>query len=141
MRVFIAGVMQGSRSDDKVNKQSYRQVITRILRENLEDVEIVDPWALHPGSEAYGTERARETFMAMIVLASQVDVLVAYVPEASMGTAVEMWEAHHAGVRVLTISPMAENWVVKLLSSQIFPSVEAFGSFVTNGGLASMKGS
>lgn len=139
MRVFIAGVMQGSRSDNRVNDQSYRQEIARILRGNLEDVEIVDPWALHPESEAYGSERARETFMGMIAAASQVDLLVAYVPEASMGTAIEMWEAHHAGVHVLTISPMAENWVVKLLSSRILLSVEAFRSFVTNGGLASMK--
>ncbi len=139
MRVFIAGVMQGSRSDNRVNDQGYRREIARILRENLEDVEIVDPWVLHPDSEVYGTELARETFMGMIALASQVDLLVAYVPEASMGTAIEMWQAHHAGVQVLTISPMAENWVVKLLSSRILPSVEVFRSFVTNGGLASMK--
>ena len=139
MRVFIAGVMQGSRFDNRVNDQNYRQEIAQILRGHLEDVEIVDPWALHPESEAYGTERARETFTSMVALASQVDLLVAYVPEASMGTAIEMWEAHHAGVQVLAISPMAENWVVKLLSSRIFPSVETFRSFVTNGGLASTK--
>jgi hypothetical protein len=75
--------------------------------------------------------------MDTTALAGQVDVLVAYVPEASMGTAIEMWEAHHAGVQVLTISPMAENWVVKLLSSRVFPTLEAFGAFVADGGLAS----
>jgi hypothetical protein len=135
MRVFIAGVMQGSRCDDKVNEQGYREVITRILQDNLEGVQIVDPWALHPGSEAYDTGQAREVFMSMTALARQVDVLVAYVPEASMGTAVEMWEAHRAGVQILTISSMAENWVVKLLSSRVFPTLETFGAFVASGGL------
>lgn len=135
MRVFIAGVMQGSRCDDKVNDQDYREVITQILQDNLKGVQIVDPRALHPGSEAYDAGRAREVFMGMVALAGQVDVLVAYVPEASMGTAVEMWEAHRAGVQILTISPMAENWVVKLLSSRVFPTLDALGAFVANGGL------
>ncbi len=138
MRVFIAGVMQGSRRDDRVNDQRYRQALTQILQENLEGVEVVDPWARHPNSEAYDIERARETFMSMNALAGQVDLLVAYVPEASMGTAIEMWEAHRAGAQILTISPMAENWVVKLLSLRVFPTLEAFEAFVANGGLASL---
>jgi len=137
MRVFIAGVMQGSRTDDRVVDQDYRTHITRILAENLEQVEIVDPWALHPESEGYDLERARATFMRMSALAGQVDVLVAYVPEASMGTAVEMWEAYHGGARIFCISGMAENWVIKLLASEVFPTLEAFEAFVTNGGLAS----
>ena len=91
MRVFIAGIMQGSRTDDRVEDQGYRSRITQVLREHLAEVEIVDPWALHPDSEGYDVERARETFMNMCALAGQVDVLVAFLPEASMGTAVEMW--------------------------------------------------
>jgi hypothetical protein len=136
MQVFIAGVMQGSRTDDMVSDQDYRQVITQLLQENLRDVEIVDPWALHPGSEKYSVERARDTFMTMTTLAGQVDVLVAYIPEASMGTAIEIWEAHRSGVRVFSISPMADNWVVKLFSSQVFPTLEAFRGFVSGGGLS-----
>jgi hypothetical protein len=137
MRVFIAGVMQGSRMDDRVTDQGYRKQITRILRENLKEVEVIDPWALHPESEGYDIERARDTFMSMNLLAGQADVLVAYVPEASMGTAVEIWEAYRNGVKVFSITPMAENWVVKLLSSQVFPTLEAFEAFICNGGLAS----
>ena len=135
MRVFVAGIMQGSRTDDRVTVQGYRQVITRILNENLDSPEIIDPWALHPGSEGYGVERARETFLGMIDLAGQVDVLVAYLPEASMGTAIELWEAYRNGAKILTISGMSANWVVKLLSSEVFSSLEAFEDFVANGGL------
>jgi hypothetical protein len=135
MRVFIAGVMQGSRTDDRVTSQQYRKVITRILRENLDEVDIIDPWAVHPNSEEYDTERARETFMSLSALAGQVDVLVAYVPEASMGTAIEIWEAHRSGAKVFSISEMSANWVVKLLSLQVFPTLEDFASFVAQGGL------
>jgi hypothetical protein len=55
-----------------------------------------------------------------------------------MGTAVEMWEAHRQGVSVFTISGMSANWVIKLLSSQVFPSLEAFQRFVADGGLAAV---
>ncbi len=137
MRVFIAGIMQGSRTDDRVTDQSYRQFITRVLRENLNPLQIIDPWALHPDSEAYDRERAYATFMQMNAEAGKADVLVAYLPQASMGTAIEMWEAHRAGARVYAISPMTENWVVKLLSTQVFPSLEAFEAFVVAGGLTS----
>ena len=139
MRVFIAGVMQGSRVDDRVSSQHYRKVITQILKENLAEIEIVDPWALHPGSEEYDTELARETFMSMNAQAGKVDVLIAYLPTASMGTAIEMWQAHRAGAQVLTISPMTANWVVKLLSSQVFPTLEAFEAFVKSGGTMSAE--
>jgi uncharacterized protein (DUF849 family) len=137
MRVFIAGVMQGSRIDDKVSDQRYRETVARILRENLKDVEIIDPWALHPNSESYSVERARETFFGMNELAAQADAVVAYLPEASMGTAVEMWQAYSAGAKVYCVSPMTQNWVVKLLATEIFPNLEAFESFVSSGGLAS----
>jgi len=136
MRVFIAGVMQGSRFDDKVSGQEYRQVITRILQQHVQDLEVIDPWALHPDSESYDTVQARDTFLRMNALAGQADVLVAYAPEATMGTAIEIWEAYRNGARVLTISPMRENWVVKLLSAQVFPSLEAFAAFVADGGLS-----
>jgi hypothetical protein len=135
MRIFIAGVMQGSRADHRVGAQHYRQVITQLLQDNLGEIEILDPWALHPNSERYDSELARETFMGMSALAGQVDLLVAYLPEASMGTAIEMWEAHRNGVPILTISPMKANWVVKLLSSQVFPTLESFKAYVTRGGL------
>jgi hypothetical protein len=137
VRIFIAGVMQGSRIDDSVTDQGYREVITRILQDNLADAVVIDPWALHPSSEQYSIERARKTFMEMNALAGQADVLVAYVPEASMGTAVEMWEAYSNGAKVYCISPLGQNWVVKLLSSRLFATIEAFETFVRNGGFAS----
>jgi hypothetical protein len=72
--------------------------------------------------------------LEMANLASQVDLVVAYAPEASMGTAIEMWEAFQAGVPLITISPMTANWVVRHLSSVVLPDLEAFQMWMENGG-------
>ncbi|MGD1993895.1 MAG: hypothetical protein PVI59_11940 [Anaerolineae bacterium] len=136
MRVFIAGVMQGSRQDQEIAAQDYRERITEVLRAHLSDVEIVDPNQLHPNGVSYDRRRAKRTLIEMAELAGAVDCLVAYVPEASMGTALEMWHAHQAGIPVYTISPMDHNWIVFSLSDQVFPSMASFAEFVASGGMA-----
>jgi hypothetical protein len=62
-------------------------------------------------------------------------VVICWLPEASMGTANEMLLAHEAGRLVLTISPMAPNWVLRAYSDHIFPDLEAFAAFVAEGGI------
>jgi len=136
MRVFIAGIMQGSRRDRGIDAQDYRREIAQILQRYAPGVEVLDPLALHPDSVTYSTEQAKQTLLELATLAGQVDVLVAYVPSASMGTAIEMWSAYQSGVRVYTISPLADNWVVSSFSERIFPDIAAFAAFVANGGLS-----
>jgi hypothetical protein len=135
MRVFIAGIMQGSRTDRGIDVQDYRREITRILQSHVPGVEIVDPVVLHPDSVDYSPEQAKQTLLEMVALASQVDVLIAYVPAASMGTALEMWHAYRGNVRVYTVSPLADNWVVRSLSERVFPDMAAFATFVASKGL------
>ncbi len=60
-------------------------------------------------------------------------VLLAVVPQASMGTAIEMWEAHQQGRVVITISPLAHNWVVRFLSDVVYPTYEEFEAAVVEG--------
>jgi hypothetical protein len=135
MRIFIAGIMQGSRRGSTITAQTYRDQITDILRAHLPHVEILDPNRIHPDGVTYDRERAKRTFVEMSELAAQADALVAYVPEASMGTAVEMWQAYRAGVPVYTISPLTENWVVFTLSRAVFPDMAAFAAYVAANGL------
>jgi hypothetical protein len=135
MRVFISGIMQGSRTDGGIDSQHYRREIARILRRHIPGVEVLDPLELHPDSVTYDPQRAKQTLLELVVLAGQVDVLVAYVPSASMGTAIEMWNAHQSSVPVYTICPLADNWVVRSLSQRIFPDMGAFAMFVASGGL------
>jgi hypothetical protein len=135
MRVFISGIMQGSRTDGGIDSQHYRREIARILRRHIPGVEVLDPLELHPDSVTYDPQRAKQTLLELVGLAGQVDVLVAYVPSASMGTAIEMWNAHQSSVPVYTICPLADNWVVRSLSQRIFPDMGAFAMFVASGGL------
>jgi len=136
LRFFIAGIMQGSLAEAAIHDQSYRVVIGAAIKARFVEAEIIDPMELHPdGSLNYGPEEAKRTLLEMADEAARADVLIAYLPEASMGTAVEMWEAHRAGKPILTISPLAENWVIRFLSTRVFLSLEAFESFVAEGEL------
>ena len=128
--------MQGSRRDNGVDDQGYRQRITEAIQRHMPAADILDPWALHPDSPTYDYERGRQVYLRLNEQAAQADVLVAYVPEASMGTAIEIWQAYQAGACVLTISPLSENWVVKFLSHRVFATLDEFIQFVENGGLA-----
>ena len=128
--------MQGSLAEVGIHDQSYRVAIGAAIKARFVEAEIIDPMELHPdGGLNYGPEEAKRTLLEMADEAARADVLIAYLPEASMGTAVEMWEAHRAGKPILTISPLAENWVVRFLSTRVFPSLAAFESFVAEGEL------
>jgi hypothetical protein len=135
MKVFIAGIMQGSRLDRYIDDQDYRRIITEAIRNRHPEAEIVDPNELHPQGVDYGDELAKNTLLEMADLAKRCDLVVAYAPTASMGTAIEMWQAFQAGVPVVTISPMAANWVIKHLSDVLLPSLDAFRRWVAGGGL------
>ncbi len=132
-RVFIGGIMQGSRRENTIDAQDYRAQISACLRTHVPRVEIVDPFELHPDSVAYEVEEARQTLIALAREAGRADAMVAFVPEASMGTALEIWEAYHSGHPVFTISPLAHNWVVKCLSTRVFQDLAEFSAFVAAG--------
>ncbi len=132
-RVFIGGIMQGSRRENTIDAQDYRQQIGQCLRAHVTHVEVVDPFELHPAGVAYSAEEARQTLIAMARAAGQADAMVAFVPEASMGTALEMWEAYHGGRPVFTISPLIHNWVINCLSTRVFSDIGEFCAFVQAG--------
>jgi hypothetical protein len=135
VRLFIAGIIQGSQSGREIEAQDYRREIAQIVRRHVPAVEVLDPLELYPDSVGYGPEQAKQTLLELAELAGGVDVLVAYVPSASMGTAIEMWNAYRSGSPVYVISPLADNWVVHSLSKCIFPDLAAFAAFVAGGGL------
>jgi hypothetical protein len=134
-RVFIGGIMQGSIREMAIHDQDYRDVIAGIVRRYHPGVAIVDPRALHPDSVHYGREEAIQTFLAMLDRAATADVLIAYLPEASLGTALEIWRAYEAGRPVFVISPMTSNWMLWATATRILPDLAAFETYVAEGGL------
>ena len=134
MRIFLAGIMQGSHHSAVLHDQQYRPRLKNSLEHHLPRCEIYDPLADHADSLEYGEQRGRDVFLQHNRMCGEVDVVLACVPEASMGTAIEMWEAHeHGRAAVLTISPLDHNWAVRFCSHAIYPDLESFENAVLSG--------
>jgi hypothetical protein len=136
MRVFLAGVMQGARTDHLIDDQDYRLRIALALREHVAGVEIVDPWLLNPESVFYETDRARDTFLEMTAAAAEADVLIAYLPTASMGTAMEMWSAFRAGRHIIAVTPMRHHWAIRFTANEIYPDLDSLLQYIQSGHFA-----
>lgn len=134
--IFIAGIMQGSRRDQFINTQDYRSRITAALQATIPGVQISDPFALHPNSVEYGQDQVRETFESMTALAGEADLIIAYLPEASMGTAIEMWTAHKANKYVIAVTTLEHNWVVRLTANEVLPDLDSLLKVIENGHIA-----
>ena len=138
MKIFLAGIMQGSHLGALLHNQDYRARIKTLLEAHLPAADVYDPLADHQDSLDYDEERGRSVFMHHNQLCTQVDLLLAFVPQASMGTAIEMWEAHRHGRVVLTISPLEHNWAVKHLSHQVYADLAAFEAALAGGQVLDM---
>jgi hypothetical protein len=123
MKFFLAGIMQGSHTEAVVHDQQYRRRLKALLAEHFPGAEVFDPFDGHEGSIAYDEATGRSVFFHHNAICRQVDVLLAFVPEASMGTAIEMWEAYKHGAAVVAVSPLKHNWTVKFLSHRIYADV------------------
>jgi hypothetical protein len=132
---FIAGIIQGSREDDGIFDQDYRQNIKKSLSEAFPASRIYCPLEHHPESVKYSNEKARSVFMKHIDMVQQMDCLIAYLPEASLGTAIEIWEAYHHRTLIVTITTLQHNWVVRLFSHEIFTTFEQFEAYIHSGQL------
>lgn len=148
--VFIAGVMQGSRSDGSISDQLYRERIVEEVRRVFPNATCIDPAA--PTTELLGSlsdssaipERISQTlesgladlasdfadvrlvsstFMEATALAAQCSVCIAYLPglELSMGTGMEMYAARAAGKPVITITENTSNLAI-LATSDVLVS-------------------
>ena len=133
MHVFLAGIMQGSRADELIGSQDYRAFIAEKLQTHVPGVKISDPYSLHPNSVDYALDQARDTFTSMTSLAADADVLIAYLPEASMGTAIEMWSARSGGTYIIAVTPLKHNWVVLVTADEIVPDLNGLIEMIEDG--------
>ncbi|MDX1614571.1 MAG: nucleoside 2-deoxyribosyltransferase [Candidatus Promineifilaceae bacterium] len=133
MHIFLAGVMQGSRRDHLIDDQDYRNRIASALRAHVPDVQIIDPFARDPNSVEYSLEQARTAFLTNTAKAAEADALIAYLPTASMGTAIEMWTAYQAGAYILAVTPLMHNWVVKVTANAVLPDLPALLGEIASG--------
>jgi hypothetical protein len=126
MQIFLAGIMQGSHLGAVMHHQGYRSRLRELLQKHLPEANVYDPLADHEQSLDYEPDQGRAVFLHHNQMCSKTDVLMAFVPEASMGTAIEMWEAWKNGRIVISISPLSHNWAVRFCSHLLYPDVESF---------------
>ena len=99
MKFFLAGIMQGSLAEPELHAQDYRPHLKQLILAQFPDADVYDPLGNHANSINYDDTTGRSVFLGHNLMCREVDVLIAFVPEASMGTAIEMWEAYqHGGV-------------------------------------------
>ena len=129
-KIFISGVIQGSSQDKTIFPQNYRANIKAILHEVFPEAEVYDPFQGHEQSIEYDNDKGLKTFLNHLKEVGESDLLVAYLPHASLGTAIEIWESYKKGIPVWTISPMKTNWVVRFCSEKVFDDIESFSDYV-----------
>ncbi len=137
---FLGGVIQGSLQEKSVHSQDYRQQIKAILARRAPDVRVFCPVEEHRSSVLYDDDEARRVFFGHLELVRQSRGMIAYLPVASLGTAIEMEVARQANVPIITISPMALNWVIRLYSSLVFPDLDAFADWASPRSVADFLG-
>jgi hypothetical protein len=130
MKIFISGVMQGSKKGKGIQGQGYRQVINDAIKIRHPDAEIYDPFSVFPDSVEYDDQRAKQVLFLIADEAASADIVIAYLPEASMGTALEMIRAYDNGKTIISISSMEKNWFVHAVSAKIFPSLDDFCAWI-----------
>ena len=116
-----------------LHDQEYRTRITRLLETHFPNAAVYDPRADHAESLDYDEATGRTVFFRHNLMCREIDVLLAFVPEASMGTAIEMWEAYQHGAAVVTISPLKHNWAVKFLSHAVYSDLAEFEAALQSG--------
>jgi len=125
--------MQGSIVESKIHSQEWRKPLRGVLERYLPNCRIYCHYSNHPNSVNYDGNDVRTTLEQGVARAASSDVVIAFLPSASMGTAIEMYEAHRGGAVVLTISPMQTNWVVRAYSDRVFADMDELEAFLVGG--------
>jgi DNA-binding response OmpR family regulator len=136
--VFLAGVMQGSHGGRDLHPQDYRPKLLALLAKHAPGARVFDPFAKHQSSVEYGDDEGRRVFLHHLDVARKSKLVLCWLPTASMGTALEIWEAHGAGATVWTISPLDTNWVIRFFSHRVFPDLAAFEKALAGGALETL---
>ena len=130
--IFIAGIIQGSKRGKVLHNQNYREKLKSILSKYFPAAKLIDPVSVHPRSSYYTYKTSKKVFHKSIKQALSSDLVIAYLPQASMGTAVEIWECYNKKVPVWTVTTMKNNWVIQFISQKIFRSLTELESYLKN---------
>ena len=149
---FLSGVMGGSGAGTAnlagvaVESQDYRVSIRAAVLAADKTARVVDPAEVvklrAPELHADGLPEAafwkedgsvRAMFGEVVALAAQCDVVISYLPTASMGSAIELHAAREAGRLVVVVAPnerMRANWVVRVYADFVFDDIGSLSQWL-----------
>ena len=149
---FLSGVMGGSGTGTAklagvtVESQDYRASIRAAVLAADSTACVIDPAEvvklraaeLHvDGTPELGFWKddacVRTMFGEVVALAAQSEVVISYLPRASMGSAVELHAAREAGRLVVVVAPneqMRANWVVRAYAHFVFDDIASLGQWL-----------
>lgn len=134
MQVYIAGTVTGSNDRDVIN-QDYRKQIKAIVSRKFPAADIVDPMDYFHDGLSFNIEQSVKCFAFCLASASNADMIIAYLPEASIGTGMEIYEAFLKHRNIVIITPMTTNWALLFASDVLCESIEEFQRIFNNGDL------
>jgi hypothetical protein len=147
---FLSGVMQGRKAEGEgvegTVPQDYRGVMKAAVLAADPSATVIEPWDLvgawigktmpdTPQAEVFkDTATVRKAFTMCVEAAANADVVVSYLPEASMGSAVELYAAQAAGRTIIAIAPgsMAHNWVVRSYGTHLLTDIDKLQGWLTD---------
>ena len=129
--VFLAGVIQGSQAGTRIEEQDYRKRLQNIFEKVDPDLEVYCPFEHHSDSVEYDDQEGKKVFLKHLDMAKTARLLVCYLPTASLGTSIELWECNKSKVPIVAISPMAHNWVLRFFTGMVFPTMDDFERWLT----------
>jgi hypothetical protein len=157
MLFFIARPYGGAGTDGSKGTPFEREVaqIKGALKEKYPYAMIFDPWDVYIKDRAHiyskkhrhGRTRGKQVYRRALEIAAAADVVVAYLPRRSMGSADEMAAAGRKGRLVVSISPprspdgeQVNNWTVisyTIHEDNVYDSVKTFIEDVKKGAILS----
>lgn len=153
---FLSGVMCGGGTGTSSAlglsmeiPQDYRAELRNAITAADASAQIIDPLVLGeeraaqlfppgtPREAIWADDRDVRAMLAFAVeAAASADVVVSFLPSASMGSALELHEARRAGRLIAVIAPggvMRENWVVRSYSDVIFEDISQLSAWLARG--------
>ncbi len=125
IKIFVSGIVHGSR-ENEVYPQCYRKRIVDVIEKSWQNAIISCPSIVHSKSSTETLTETVKAFEQQLSLLKKSDIVVAYIPEASMGAAIEIYNASLRGKYVVTITPLQTSRIIKIFSHDIYDSVDSF---------------
>jgi hypothetical protein len=66
-------------------------------------------------------------------VAGEADLLIAYLPTVSMGTAMEMWQAFQSKTYIVAVTPHVHQWAIRFTADEVLPDLESLIAKIQDG--------